>query len=94
MVHLLSYNVIDISSGLSHSVALGYQKNVVGKTDSIDECPLKMLVWGEGAQGATGLGVHEDMYIPTENRFFDKHVIKEAFCGHSHTLALTGMHLL
>lgn len=90
MVHLLGYNVIDISSGLTHSVALGYPKITSEKIENIAESSLKLLVWGEGVQGATGIGSREDIYIPTENKFFEGKKTKEAYCGYSHTLVWTG----
>lgn len=91
MVHLLMFNIIDISCGLSHNFALGYEKsNAFGIQDNT----LKVLAWGSGVNGALGLGTKDDVFIPTVNDFFNNCPVKSVYCGYYHSHALTGIFLL
>ncbi len=86
MCHLLTYNVIDISCGLAHNIALGYEKHSeIGPSDR----RLQLITWGAGANGSLGLSSHDDIYIPVVNDFFSSNSIKEAHCGYNHTVVLT-----
>lgn len=86
MCHLLTYNVVDISCGLSHNIALGYEKqNSLGIQDN----RLQLITWGAGGKGALGLSSNEDIYIPCVNDFFNSSSIKEVHCGYNHTVVLT-----
>jgi len=91
MCHLLTYNVIDISCGLSHNIALGFEKN--SDTGPQDR-RLQLVTWGSGANGALGLSSHDDIYIPVVNDFFNSHNIKEAHCGYNHTVVLTSIRVI
>jgi len=86
MCHLLMYNVIDISCGLAHNFALGYEKS---SAFGIQDNTLKIMTWGYGANGALGLGSKDDVYIPTANDFFNSYAVKSVYCGYYHSLAIT-----
>lgn len=87
MCHLLMYNVIDISCGLAHNFALGYEKS---SAFGIQDNTLKIMTWGYGANGALGLSSKDDVYIPTANDFFNSYAVKSVYCGYYHSLAITG----
>ena len=86
MCHLLMYNIVDISSGLAHNFALGYEKE---SNFGIQDKTLKVLTWGYGINGALGLGGKEDVYIPTVNDFFNNYPVKGVHCGYYHSLVIT-----
>ena len=86
MYHLLMYNIVDISCGLAHNFALGYEKQ---SDFGIQDKSLKVLTWGYGANGALGLGSKDDIYIPTVNDFFNEFAVKSVLCGYYHSLVLT-----
>jgi len=88
MCHLLSYNILDVSCGLSHNIALGYEKKSINSANPTDN-RLRILTWGYGANGALGFGTKDDIYVPTLNDFFNNYNIKEACCGYSHTVVFT-----
>jgi alpha-tubulin suppressor-like RCC1 family protein len=88
MCHLLTYNIIDISSGLTHNIALGFEKNSNGQ---LAENRLQLITWGGGAKGALGLNSLDDIFIPVVNDSFANCNIKEAHCGYNHTMVLSGI---
>ena len=90
MCHLLSYNIIDISCGLAHNAVLGYEKKILSSQNPQEIKP-KLFTWGSGMNGALGFGTRDDLYVPTINEFFENHNVKEAQCGYSHTIILTGI---
>ena len=87
MCHFLTYNIIDISSGLTHNLALGFEKNA----NTPFEKRLQLFTWGGGAKGALGLNSFDDIYMPVVNDAFNGRDIKEAHCGYNHTVVLTSI---
>lgn len=91
MYHLLSYNIIDIASGVAHNLALGVDKKTLNANSNkgftrLDNC---LLAWGSGSYGCLGNGTTEDQYIPMKIDFFDDKKVREAYCGFTHSCVLT-----
>ena len=91
MFHLLSYNIIEISAGLAHNIALGIDKKTIISYDQegYNRLTNRVLAWGSGNSGCLGDSGNEDHYIPTKIDFFDDKNVKEACAGYTHSCVLT-----
>ena len=96
MLHLLAYNIIEISAGLAHNVVLGVDKKTFMSCDQegFNMFNNKVLAWGSGNSGCLGNRGNEDQYIPTKIDFFDDKSVKEASAGCIHSCVLTCKFLL
>lgn len=76
----LSYPIISVSCGKSHTVALGYGPN------SNLKLPNYMCVWGSNMVGQLGLGDFISRYSP--EKIYLPEPIQSAKCGAHHTICL------
>ena len=91
MLHLLAYNIIEISAGLAHNIVLGVEKKSIMTYDQegFNMFNNRVLAWGSGNSGCLGNSGNQDQYIPTKIDFFDDKNVKEANAGYTHSCVLT-----
>ena len=86
---MLNYNIVDISSGLSHNAVIGIERKK--NKNSPIHLNYSIFTWGNGYSGALGHGTTDDERFPKLINFFYDKLIKEVYCGYSHTTVLTSI---